>query len=54
MERELIETNHEWVCSPVWMPFYNPGCALTGLTLNEIILHVKKDAGKGFRQARVV
>jgi len=48
MERELIETNHEWVCSQCGCPFYNPGCALTGLTLNEIILHVKKMREKAF------
>ena len=35
MERELIEINHEWVCSRCGCPFSNPGCVLDGLTLNE-------------------
>ena len=41
-ERELIEVRHEWMCSQCGYEFYNPGCVLAGLTLNEIIQHVKK------------
>jgi hypothetical protein len=48
MARELIEIGHEWVCSQCGRPFYNPGCVLDGLTLNEIILHVKKTREKAF------
>jgi hypothetical protein len=40
--RELIEIGHEWVCSQCEYQFYNPGCVLDGLTLNEIIQHVKR------------
>jgi hypothetical protein len=40
--RELIEIRHEWVCSHCGSLFSNPCCILDGLTLNEIILHVKK------------
>jgi hypothetical protein len=42
MARELIEIHHEWVCSQCGYVFFNPGCVLTGLTLDKIILHVKK------------
>ena len=41
MARELIEIRQEWVCSQCGCQFYNPGCVLAGLTLNEIIQHVK-------------
>ena len=41
MARQLIEVRHEWICSQCGCEFYNPGCVLTGLTLNEIIHHVK-------------
>jgi hypothetical protein len=40
-ERELIEVRHEWVCSRCAYEFYNPGCVLDGLSLNEIIQHLK-------------
>lgn len=42
VKRELVEVNHEWLCSQCGHPFYSPGCALDGMTLNGIILHVKK------------
>ncbi len=42
MARNLIEVGHEWVCSQCGCEFYNPGCVLTGLTLHEIMQHVKK------------
>ena len=48
MARELIEIRHEWVCSQCGYVFFNPGCVLTGLTLNEIILHVKKMREQAF------
>jgi hypothetical protein len=48
MERELIEIRHEWVCSECGCQFYNPGCVLTGLTLNEIMHHVKKMREQAF------
>ena len=48
MDRELIEINNKWVCSQRGCLFYNPGCVLTGLTLNEIIGHVKKMREKAF------
>jgi hypothetical protein len=48
MERELIEIHREWVCSLCGFPFYNPGCVLDGLTLNEIIQHVKRMREQAF------
>jgi hypothetical protein len=48
MARELIEVHHEWVCSVCGHEFYNPGCVLTGLTLNEIMKHVKKMREQAF------
>ena len=42
VKRELVQIGHEWMCSECGYPFYNPGCILDGLTLNEIILHVKE------------
>jgi hypothetical protein len=46
--RELIEVRHEWVCSQCRREFYNPGCILDGLTLNEIIVHLKKMREQAF------
>jgi hypothetical protein len=46
--RELIEVRHEWVCSQCAYEFYNPGCVLDGLTLTEIILHLKKMREQAF------
>jgi hypothetical protein len=46
--RELIEVRHEWVCSQCAYEFYNPGCVLDGLTLNEIIQHLKKMREQAF------
>jgi hypothetical protein len=48
MPRELIEIRHEWVCSQCGYVFFNPGCVLTGLTLNKIILHLKKMREQAF------
>jgi hypothetical protein len=48
MVRQLIEIHHEWVCSVCGHEFYNPGCVLTGLTLNEIMQHVKKMREQAF------
>ena len=48
MERELIEIHQEWVCSQCGYQFYNPGCVLDGLTLNEIIQHVKRMREQAF------
>jgi hypothetical protein len=48
VKRALIEIGHEWVCSECGCPFYNPGCILDGLTLNEIILHLKKKREQAF------
>ena len=50
MERELIEIRHEWVCSQCECQFYNPGCILTGLTLREIMQHVKNMREKAFAE----
>ena len=46
--RELIEIRQEWVCSECGCQFYNPGCVLTGLTLSEIMQHVKKMREQAF------
>jgi hypothetical protein len=46
--RELIEIRHEWVCSQCGYLFFDPDCILTGLTLNEIILHMKKMREQAF------
>ena len=48
MARELIEIRQKWVCSDCRRQFYNPGCVLTGLTLNEIMQHVKKMREQAF------
>ena len=48
MGRRLIEIGQEWVCSQCGCQFYNPGCVLTGLTLNEIIQHVKQMREQAF------
>ena len=48
VKRELIEVCHEWVCSQCRRQFYNPGCILDGLTLDEIVLHVKKMREQAF------
>ena len=50
VKRELIEIRHEWVCSQCRRQFYNPGCILDGVTLNEIMLHVKKMREQAFAQ----
>ena len=42
VKRELIEIGHDWTCNQCGCQFHNPGCILDGLTLNEIMLHVKK------------
>jgi hypothetical protein len=47
-ERELIEIRQEWVCSQCGCEFYNPGCILDGLTLNEIIERVKEMREQAF------
>ena len=46
--RELVEVCYEWVCSRCGCEFYNPGCVLTGLTLHEIMHHVKKMREQAF------
>jgi hypothetical protein len=48
MERDLIAVRQKWVCSQCGYEFYNPGCILDGLTLNEIMLHVKKMREQAF------
>ena len=48
VKRELIEIGHEWMCSQCGCQFYDPGCILDGLTLNEIMLHVKKMRDQAF------
>jgi hypothetical protein len=48
MGRELIEIRHVWVCSQCGWQFYTPGCILDGLTLDEIILLVKKMRQQAF------
>jgi hypothetical protein len=48
VERELIEVRHEWTCTQCRWKFYNPGCILDGLTLDEIILRVKKVREQAF------
>ena len=48
VKRELIEIGHDWTCSQCGYQFYNLGCILDGLTLNEIILHVKKKREQAF------
>jgi hypothetical protein len=50
MERKLIEIRQEWVCSQCGYQFYNPGCVLDGLTLNEIMQHVKKMRERAFAE----
>ena len=47
-ERELIEVRHEWVCSQCAFDFYSPGYVLDGLTLNEIVQHLKNMREQAF------
>jgi hypothetical protein len=48
VKRKLIEIRHEWVCSQCGCQFYNPGCILDGLTLNEIVLYLEKMREQAF------
>jgi hypothetical protein len=48
LARELIEIHQEWVCSQCGCEFYNPGCVLDGMTLNEIIENVKEMREQAF------
>jgi hypothetical protein len=48
VKRELIQTGHDWTCSQCGYQFYNLDCILDGLTLNEIMLHVKKMREQAF------
>lgn len=48
MQRELIEICHEWVCSQCGYVFYNQGCVLDGLTLNQIMQHLKRMREQAF------
>ena len=48
VKRELVEVHHEWMCSQCRLQFYSPGCVLDGMTLNGIILHVKKMREQAF------
>ena len=48
--RELVEIRHQWVCSECECQFYNLSCILTGLTLGEIIQHLKKMREKAFAE----
>jgi hypothetical protein len=49
-KRELIEVGREWVCSLCGRQFYNAGCVLTGLSLDEIIKYVKKFREQAFAE----
>jgi hypothetical protein len=42
VKRELVEIGHEWICSQCGCQFYNPGVVVDGLTIGEIMAHVKK------------
>jgi hypothetical protein len=42
MKRELVEIRHEWTCNLCGRQFYNQGCVLDGMTLNGIVVHLKK------------
>lgn len=48
VKRELVEIGHQWMCTECRYEFYNPGCVLDGLILDEIILHVKKMREQAF------
>jgi hypothetical protein len=41
VKRQLVEIHHEWTCSRCGFQFYTPGCILDGLTLSEMLLHLK-------------
>src|SRR6267378_4425524 len=45
---EQLRQTREWVCSVCGGEFYNAGCVLTGLTLDEIIKHSKEFREKAF------
>ena len=46
--RELVEIRNQWVCSECESQFYNLGYTLTGLTLDDIIQHLRKTREKAF------
>jgi hypothetical protein len=48
VKRELIGIGHDWICSQCGYQFYNLGCILDGLTLNKIILLMKKKREQAF------
>ena len=50
IERHLIKMGQEWICSVCGRQFYNAGCVLTGLTLDEIIYHVRKFREEAFAE----
>jgi hypothetical protein len=50
IKRELIEIGQEWVCSLCGRQFYNAGCVLTALTLDEIIQHVRTFREQAFAE----
>jgi len=50
MKRRLIEIRQEWVCSQCGFGFYNPGCVLDGLTLYEIMWHLRNMREQAFAE----
>jgi hypothetical protein len=48
MERELIETDEDWVCSQCGCPFFNPDWVPAGPTLMAMVQHFKKMQGQAF------
>jgi ribosomal protein L37AE/L43A len=48
VRRELVEIHHQWMCSNCGFQFYNLGFVLDGMTLKEIVLHMKKMREQAF------
>jgi hypothetical protein len=48
LDRKLIETRFDWVCSQCGCPFFNPDWVVAGPTLMAMVQHFKKMQEEAF------
>jgi hypothetical protein len=48
LERKLIESRYDWVCSHCGCPFFNPDWVVAGPTLKVMVQHFKKMQEQAF------
>jgi hypothetical protein len=48
LERKLIESRYDWICSLCGCPFFNPDWVVAGPTLMAIVQHFKKMQDQAF------